>query len=140
MNIKKLNISYDTVTSKIMFDIDVDGVTCHGSVDVRKSEDLTDLLYAIEEGCQKIRRKIGTKDAETQAMTSAGVKSAKVPVMPGRTYKGKDGSVFRCDRITDMGIYFVNVDTGWRFMTHGLVMHDDKTISWDYSTNGRFVQ
>ncbi|MBQ3182390.1 MAG: hypothetical protein IJB57_01860 [Clostridia bacterium] len=59
MNIKKLNISFDPVTGKILFDIDVDGISCHGNVDTRKSENLIDVLYSIEEGCQRIRRKIG---------------------------------------------------------------------------------
>ena len=79
MNIKKLNISFDPVTGKILFDIDVDGISCRGRVDVPRSidgpsgtpvptgEGLTELLYLIEEGCQKIRRKIAEKELKMKS-------------------------------------------------------------------------
>ena len=140
MNIKKFNIGFDSRSGKILFDLDVDGITCSGGVDVRKSEDLTDLLYAIEDGCQRLRRKIGTKDAEQGTILASGVKSPKVPVVPGKTYRSKEGNLLQCDRVAYNGVYFINLETRVRFMAHGLVMHDDSSLSWEYTTNERRVQ
>ena len=81
MNIKKFKIDYSPVEGKIVFDIDADGVTCNGSVDVNDGpsgtpvptgEGLLDLLYRVEEGCQKLRRSIIKKIDEQEAIRHEG--------------------------------------------------------------------
>lgn len=138
MNIKKFNIGLDERSGKIRFDLEVDGVRCHGNVDVRSLEDLTDLLFAIEDGCQRLRRKLGTKEAEEGVMLSSGVKSTKVPVVPGKIYRNRGGDSFICDRITTEGIWFVNALTGWRGLAHDVTVYEDGSIEWDYSDCGYF--
>ncbi len=135
MNIKKFKIDYDPVAGKIVFDIDAGGITCHGDVDTSKLNDVQDLLYTVEESCQKIRRGVANK------IEKAEVGRLKaVPLVPGHVYVNRGGGEFRCERITVTGTYFVNVKSGWRFKAVGVVMYDDGTIEWDYSTDGRFIK
>lgn len=33
-----------------------------------------------------------------------------------------------------------NMETGWTFRAHGIILYDDGTIEWDYSTGGHFEE
>lgn len=58
----------------------------------------------------------------------------------GITYKNRAGGEYIC---TSEGVSFdatmENIKSGWHFIAHGLLMYEDGTIEWDYSTGGTFA-
>lgn len=58
---------------------------------------------------------------------------------PGIEYENKGGGVYRCiKRICEDEYLMQNTKTLWTFNAHIITLYADKTIEWDYSTNGYF--
>lgn len=61
----------------------------------------------------------------------------------GSIYSAHGGGVFRCmtTPIRNWSGYCAtmqNIKSGWMFWAIGIHVYQDRTIDWDYSTNGRF--
>lgn len=58
----------------------------------------------------------------------------------GNIYKNHGGGDYLCRDIFSIGNAIMrNTKSGWEFVAHGVVMYEDGTIEWDYSTGGKFV-
>lgn len=58
----------------------------------------------------------------------------------GESYKNKNGGKYRCLHSYSNGnAKLINIDSGWCFEAHCIILYDDDTIEWDYSTGGKFV-
>lgn len=75
-----------------------------------------------------------------------------IPVV-GQIYTNRCGSAFRCtrNRFYDseetmrrslaLGEHIASMERvtdGWSLDAHGVILYEDGTIEWNYSTNGRF--
>lgn len=75
-----------------------------------------------------------------------------VPVV-GQTYLNRNGREYRCtgnipyesdaqeQRIVSMGDHTAcleRVKDGWSLIAHGVILYEDGTIEWNYSTGGHF--
>lgn len=57
----------------------------------------------------------------------------------GQTYKNKNGTAYKCIDHKDGGGYVMqSVASGWTLTAHGIWMHDNGEIEWDYSTQCGF--
>ena len=74
-------------------------------------------------------------------MTNAKRQNPK-PFTPreGTIYENAGGGRYLCESsYEDRSAWMTNVSSGWSFIAKGIVQYDDKTIEWDYSTNGQFL-
>ena len=59
----------------------------------------------------------------------------------GAIYKNRGGGSFICLSVFAEGIATMqNVASGWTVEAHGLVLYDDASIEWDYSSGGHFEE
>ena len=63
--------------------------------------------------------------------------------VPGKVYRNRYGGIFACVSHPNLpyspGVARMrNVKTGWTFRAVGIVLYEDGTIEWDYSTGGYF--
>ena len=62
---------------------------------------------------------------------------------PGQVYRGSGSSYYRCLRsggvIPARSAILRNVESKWTFVAVGCTLHPDGSLSWCYSTKGRFA-
>lgn len=59
----------------------------------------------------------------------------------GTIYQNRGGGEYICTGTA--GGYDATMERikdGWQLLAHGLLMYEDGTIEWDYSTGGRFIR
>lgn len=44
----------------------------------------------------------------------------------------------RVDKYSDYTYCLRNIESKWRFIAHGVIIYDDGSIEWDFSTDGYF--
>ena len=62
--------------------------------------------------------------------------------VPGEFYDNVNGQTYQCITLAEEpnSAVMENVKSGWRFVTHRLVLYGDGCIEWGCSTSGRFVR
>lgn len=58
----------------------------------------------------------------------------------GMVYKNKGGGEFLCIKGFAGNAVMQNVASGWTFNANGIILYEDGSIEWDYSTGGHFEQ
>ena len=58
----------------------------------------------------------------------------------GRIYENAGGGRYLCDyaQKNDCTAWMKNVASGWTCLAHNIVIYENGTIEWDYSTGGHF--
>lgn len=62
--------------------------------------------------------------------------------VPGEFYDNRNGMTYQCiaPGQEPFSAVMENVKSGWRFVAHYVVQHEDGFIEWGMSTSGRFVR
>ena len=75
-------------------------------------------------------------------LLSSGEKTTAFQPVPGDFYDNRNGQTYQCIAPGEQPFSAVmeNVQSGWRFTAHRIVVYPDGYIDWGCSTSGRFAR
>ena len=91
------------------------------------------------EDARSIELREAVEDMEIANRQSCKTREKFIP-QSGKTYINEAGGKYKClESFESCNAWMQNVSSGWTFIAHGCGIYRNKTIDWDYSTDGHFV-